>query len=90
MFREKLGFARPRLLRRVVMSGDAFGTPVGYKSGPEDLPDVVWECEYPDAATREHDFQAVIASPEYKAVHERFEPLIRKMVRATYKLNEHQ
>jgi hypothetical protein len=46
--REKLGFTRGRLLRRIAMSGDAFGTPTVDKSGPEDLPDVVWECEFPD------------------------------------------
>jgi hypothetical protein len=76
------------------MSGDAFGTPAVDKHGPEDLPNVVWECEYPDAATREHDFHAVIASPDYEAVHKRFVPLMRKVVRSTYKVsrstpNEH-
>jgi len=86
--REKLGFARGRLLRRIAMSGDAFGTPPGDKSGPEDLPDVVWECEFPDVATREREFQAVIASPDYEAVHKRMLPLMRKMARATYKVSE--
>ena len=61
--REKLGFPQGRLLRRIAMSGDAFGTPAVDKRGPEDLPDVVWECEYPDAATREHDFHAVDCQP---------------------------
>jgi hypothetical protein len=86
--REKLGFARGRLLRRIAMSGVAFGTPPGDKSGPEDLPDVVWECEFPDIATREHEFQAVIANPDYEAVHKRMLPLMRRMARATYKVSE--
>jgi hypothetical protein len=84
---EKLGFPRGRLLRRIAMSGNAFGTPAVDRQGPEELPDVVWECEYPGAATRERDFHAVIASPDYEAVHKRFVPLMRKLERATYEIS---
>ena len=76
--REKLGFPRGRVLR--------------YRGSPEEmrasneLPDVIWECEYPSLDARERDTQAVIATAEFQAVQQYMRTLIRRFERGTYEV----
>ena len=85
--RGKLGLHQARLLRRTERAGDAFATPADHReegAGAEELPDVVGQFEYVDAATREREFKTLLADPDYQTIHERFMPFTRRLQRATY------
>lgn len=64
-----MGLAVGRVLRRVPASpGETEGT---------DMPDVVWECEYPTAEARAADFARLHANGEFNAVEAHMATLIR-------------
>ncbi len=75
--RVKLGFARGRVLRRI-NSGDA-----------KELPDVIWECDYPTTDAREREAAAVGAAPEFQAVQKHMSTLIRRFERGNYRVESH-
>jgi hypothetical protein len=72
--RQKLGRPRGVVLRRL--------------DGGADLPDVLWRCADPDAASRAADAAALDATPEWKPVPERMGALLRHFARATYSVND--
>jgi len=76
--REKLGFPRGRVLRRGVSRNEM----------PNELPDVIWECEYPSIEARERDAKEVAATPEFQAVQKHMGTLIRRFERGTYEAEE--
>jgi hypothetical protein len=78
--REKLGFPRGRVLRL------SRGTE-GMRSTSE-VPDVIWECEYPDIEARERDVKAVEATPEFQAVQKHMRTLYRRFKRGMYVMEE--
>ena len=55
--RSRLGLAVGRVLRRT--------PPPGRETADADLPDVVWECEYPNAEARAADVARLDASGEF-------------------------
>lgn len=65
--RVRLGLASGRVLRR---QGESEG-----------LPDVIWQCDYPDAEARSKDVAVTTASPEFKQVQEHMDTLIRRFDR---------
>jgi hypothetical protein len=74
--RARLGLAVGRVLRRTPASpGEA-----------EDagLPDVVWECEYPDAKARAADVARLDASGEFNPIEAHMETLIRQFRRVAF------
>lgn len=74
--REKLGFPRGRvLLRKATAPGST-----------EELPDVIWECEYPSLEARDQDSKAVGATPEFQAVQDHMATLIRRFERGVYEV----
>lgn len=78
--REKLGFPRGRVLRRIEIKGQT--------ATSEDLPDVIWQCEYTSAESRERDSKAVGATPEFQAVQKHMATLTRHFARGTYQVEE--
>ncbi len=74
--RARLGLAVGRVLRRTPASPDE----------PEDadLPDVVWECEYPNAEARAADVARLDASGEFDLVEAHMQTLIRQFRRAVF------
>jgi hypothetical protein len=78
--REQLGFPRGRVLRR--RGGTA------EMNASHELPDVIWECEYPSLDARERDTQAVTATAEFQAVQQYMRTLIRRFERGTYEVEE--
>jgi hypothetical protein len=66
--RAKLGLRRGRVLRR---SPDPAGAPAA------DSPDVIWECEYPNAETRAREIARLSDSTEFKEVEDHMDTLIR-------------
>jgi hypothetical protein len=68
--REKNGLPRGRIFRRVGGSGD--------------LPDVIWQLEYIDAAAMRRDLNARAESREFEQVRERMRTLIDKFSRGFY------
>lgn len=74
--RARLGLAVGRVLRRTPATGaDAEDT---------DLPDVVWECEYPNARARAADLARLDASREFDPVEAHMQTLIRSFRRAIF------
>jgi hypothetical protein len=71
--RVKLGLPRGRVLRR--------------KGDSTTLPDVIWECEYPNADARSSDVATTSHSPEFKEVEAHMDTLIRQFDRIV--LQEH-
>jgi hypothetical protein len=65
--REKIGLPRGRVFRR---QGDS-----------ATLPDVVWQIEYPNEVARQHDLKVRAESPEFKAVRDHMDALIRNFER---------
>jgi len=61
---EKLGLPRGRILRR--------------SSGSAKDPDVMWECEYPNAVALDGALKAATSNAEFEDVRKQMEPLIRK------------
>jgi hypothetical protein len=78
--REKLGFPRGRVLRRMGGTEEM--------SASSELPDVIWECEYPSIDARERDTKAVTATAEFQAVQQYMRTLIRRFERGTYEVEE--
>jgi hypothetical protein len=77
--RARLGVAVGRVLRRAPASPD------DAKDG--DLPDVVWECEYPNAKVRAADVARLDASPEFNLVEAHMQTLIRQFRRAVFSVS---
>jgi len=49
-----------------------------------DLPDVMWDCPFADAAGHDHDMDARAASPEFEAVRAHMRAMLRRFGRALY------
>jgi hypothetical protein len=82
----------PQVLTFVYTSGEALGRPRGavlrrLGEGVA-LPDVVWRCAYPDAASRAADVAALEAEPAWRPVPERMGTLLRRFSRGTYSVLE--
>jgi hypothetical protein len=74
--RARLGLVVGRVLRR---------TPVSGADGEDaELPDVVWECEYPNAQARAADVARLGASREFDEVEAHMQTLIRRFRRAVF------
>jgi len=54
-----------------------------------DQPDVIWECEYPNAEAREREAAAVGVAPEFQVVQRHMSTLIRRFERGTYSVASH-
>ncbi len=52
------------------------------------LPDVIWECEYPDAAARQADLDALSESGRFEPVMEKMGSLIERFDRAVWSVGE--
>ena len=78
--RAKLGLPKGRVLKRV-------SQPAG---GPDstDLPDVVWECEYPSLAARNDDVERLGKRAEFEQVEKHMDTLIRRFERAIFELTD--
>lgn len=74
--RARLGLAVGRVLRRT--------PPSGHETEDADLPDVVWECEYPNAEARAADVARLDASREFEPVEAHMQTLIRQFRRAVF------
>lgn len=70
--RAEIGIPRGRVFRRV--EGDA------------DLPDVMWDCPFADAAGHERDMDARAASAEFEAVRARMRAMLRRFGRVLYEI----
>jgi len=70
--REKLGLRRGRVLRRI---GDS-----------TQQPDVIWECEYPDAQSRDAELKTLQNNAEFDAVVKHMGTLIDHFDRATWQV----
>ena len=78
--RAQLGLAVGRVLRRTPASGaDVEDT---------ELPDVVWECEYPNAKARAADLARLDASRGFDSVEAHMQTLIRRFRRAVFTVSE--
>ena len=78
--RAQLGLAVGRVLRRTPASGaDVEDT---------ELPDVVRECEYPNAKARAADLARLDASREFDSVEAHMQTLIRRFRRAVFTVSE--
>jgi hypothetical protein len=74
--RARLGLAVGRVLRRTQASGDDVED--------AELPDVVWECEYPNAKARAADLARLNTSTEFNSVETHMQTLIRQFRRAVF------
>ena len=77
--RVRLGFARGRVLRRIV-SSDQTGQ-------SKELPDVVWQCEYPSIEARQAEADAIATKPEFEEVQKHMSTLIRRFERVSYRVS---
>jgi hypothetical protein len=73
--RASLGLPRGRVLRR---EQDKPG------SAARELPDVVWECEYPSASAREEDVAKLGHSEEFARVEKQMDSLLRDFQRIVF------
>lgn len=69
----RLGLVVGRVLRRQPTTEDNLD---------EDIPDIVWECEYPDAKAREADVARLSASEEWDGIESHMQTLLRRFSRA--------
>jgi hypothetical protein len=74
--RAQLGLAVGRVLRR--------GQAPGGDADDAELPDVVWECEYPNAQARAADLARLSASGKFDSVEAHMQTLIRQFRRAVF------
>jgi len=74
--RARLGLAVGRVLRRTPASGN--------DAKDAELPDVVWECEYPSLEARAADLARLDASREFDSVEAHMRTLIRRFRRAVF------
>ena len=72
--REKLGLQRGRVLKRV--------------RGDEERAEVIWECDYPDAAAYYRDMDTQNASDEFMAVRLHMRTLAHPMDRVLFEIVE--
>jgi hypothetical protein len=72
--RERLGLPRGRVLTRV--------------RGSDELAEVIWESEYPDAAAYDHEMDTQDASAEFMAVRMHMRTLIQRVDRVLLELVE--
>ncbi len=78
--RARLGLAVGRVLRR---------TPApGADTEDTELPDVVWECEYPNVEARAADLARLDASREFDSVEAHMQTLIRRFRRAVFTVSK--
>jgi hypothetical protein len=77
--RTRLGLAIGRVLRRTPASGA--------DAEDAELPDVVWECEYPNAKAREADLARLDGSREFDPVEAHMQTLIRRFRRAVFTIS---
>ena len=71
--RKGLGLAVGRVLKRKTTDGD--------------LPNVIWECEYPSEEARQEDVRKLTESGAFEAVQEKMGTLIKKFDRGMYRIN---
>jgi hypothetical protein len=74
--RARLGLAVGRVLRR--------SPPLGDEAGDAELPDVVWECEYPNVKARAADLARLNASGKFDVVEAHMQTLIRQFRREVF------
>lgn len=77
--RARLGFARGRVLRRI-LSYDQTGQ-------SKELPDVVWQCEYPSIEARQREADAISTKPEFEEVQKHMSTLLRRFERVSYRVS---
>ncbi len=65
-------------------AGLVVGTVLRRTSGPDSLPDVIWEAEYSDSAARGKDVAALDGNQEFEAIQARMDRLIRRFERSTW------
>ena len=65
-------------------AGLAVGIVLRRASGPDSLPDVIWEAEYPDSTARARDVAALDGNREFDAIQARMNTLIRRFERSTW------
>jgi len=71
---EKLGLPRGRVMRRV--------------GGSDDQPDVLWECEFPNVAARDHFLEVAGASLEFVEARKYMTTLVSKAERIDLEVQE--
>jgi hypothetical protein len=71
---EKLGLPRGRAMRRV--------------GGSDEEPDILWECEFPNAAALDHFLKAALANSEFQEGFKYMGALIRKGERRVWQVQE--
>ena len=69
---EKLGLPRGRVMRRV--------------GGSDDQPDVMWECEFPNVAARDHFLEVAAASSEFVEARKYMTTLVSKAERRDWEV----
>jgi hypothetical protein len=72
--REKLGLRRGRVLKHIGGSGKQ--------------PDVIWECEYPDIASRDAELKSLEKNAEFDSVMEHMSTLIDHFDRAMWQVEQ--
>jgi len=77
--RTKLGLKPGRVFRRTHNNEQGGSSP--------ELPDVVWECEYPTMAARDADVTRLSGSDEWTAIEQHMDGLIREFRRGVYELD---
>lgn len=65
-------------------AGLVVGTVLRRTSGPDSLPDVIWEAEYPDSVARAKDVAALDGNVEFEAIQTRMSGFIRRFERSTW------
>ena len=73
--RAAIGLAPGRILRRVV--------------GPDNLPTVLWECEYENLAAHDQDMDRRAASARFEAVRARMRSLLDRFERTSWAIEHH-
>jgi hypothetical protein len=74
--RGRLGLAVGRVLKRTQQSAADLNN--------AELPDVVWECEYPNVAARDADVARLDGSREFESIEAHMQTLIRQFHRAVF------
>lgn len=72
--RDRLGLPRGRVLRRI--------------NDSDELPDVLWECEFADVAAHDRDMDARAASDAFEGVRDRMRKLIRRFERTLWRVED--
>ena len=72
--RDRLGLPRGRVLRRI--------------NDSDELPDVIWECEFADVDAHDRDMDARAASDAFEGVRDRMRKLIRRFERTLWRVED--